>query len=130
MKEIAGIIAIITIVCISSFMIQSYLENTSNELISKLYDLKDAIKQEQAGEKNNNASKIAEEVLNKWDEIGKMWSMIVIHQELDNIKLSMLEVKAALDIEYLEDALEEIDKTIFLVGHIKEKELFGLKNIF
>ena len=130
MKEIIGIVIIISIIIISSFILQSYLERTSEEILSKLYNLKEEIKQAQVSKNNKNIIKVSSEIIEKWGEVSDIWATVVAHQELDNIKLSILEVNAALETNSLEDSLEEIDKTIFLVGHIQEKEKLKLKNIF
>ena len=130
MKEIIGIIIIITIVTIASIVLQRYLESTSNDILSKLDNLKNEIKKAKITMDNKKAIQLSNVVLEKWEEVNKIWSTIVVHAELDNIKLSTLEVNSAVETNSLDDALEEIDKTIFLVGHIKEKESFVLKNIF
>ncbi len=130
MREIIGIIIIITIVSGASFALQSYLDKTSDEILSKLNNLKDEIRQAIDTNSNSETAKISNEIVAKWEEISEIWSTIVVHQELDSIKLSILEVNGAVEAGSFDDALEEIDKTIFLAGHIKEKESFRLKNIF
>lgn len=130
MKEIIGIVVILIIVTVSSVLLQSYLEKTTEEILLKLETLKKNIEQAKLSEDNTKAKETSNEIIEKWDEISEIWSMIVVHQELDNIKLSILEVNGAIEAESFDDAIEEIDKTIFLAGHIKEKESFRLKNIF
>lgn len=130
MKETSIIIAVIIIVCIASFFMQKYLVETSDEILGKLENLKEQIREAQKSGNNENAKTISEEVMNKWEEINKHWSMVVLHEELDMIELSLIEVNACVEIGSFEDGLQEIDRSIFLVGHIKEKEAFKLKNIF
>ena len=130
MKEIIGIIVIVISICVTSFVLQTYLEKSSDELLTGLNNLKQIIKQEETSSANIKIKETSNYILNKWEETYKIWSMFVMHQELDNIKLSILEVTGAIEVNKKEDALEEIDKTIYLVGHIKEKEEFKLKNLF
>lgn len=130
MKEITIIITIIAIVCVSSFFMQNYLTKTSDELVNKLEILKEEIKYAQESGNNERAKSISKEAMNKWEDIHKQWSTVVLHEELDMIQLSLIEVNAGVEIGSYEDSLQEIDKSIFLVGHIKEKEVFQLKNIF
>ena len=130
MKELIGIAIIIIIVTYSSFVLQKYLEKTSDEILAKLDNLKTEIKLAQVLNDSTKVKEISNSILEKWEEISEIWSTIVIHQELDNIKLSILEVNGAIESGSFDDAIEEIDKTIFLAGHIKEKESFRLKNIF
>ena len=130
MKEIFGIIVIIIIVSVASFVMQQYLEKTSKDVLSKLEDLKEKIKISLETGNIDNVKNISKEVVKKWEEIDEVWSTVVMHQELDNIMLSILEVNGAIEAGTLDEALKEINKTIFLTNHIKEKEAFRLKNIF
>lgn len=79
---------------------------------------------------DERAKQLSEEIMNKWEEINKNWSMVVLHEELDMIESSLLQVKASVEVGSFEDGLQEIDKSMFFVGHIKEKEAFKIKNIF
>ena len=130
MKEITITVIIIIIVCTASFIMQRYLIQTSDEMVGKLENLKQEIKEAQKNGNNENAKEISEEVKEKWEEIHRQWSMVVLHEELDMIELSLIEVNAGVEIGAYEDSLQEIDRSIFLVGHIQEKEAFKLKNIF
>ena len=130
MKELIGIAIIVAIVSIANFSIQEYLEKTSEDILSKLDNLKNEIKAGQITGNNDKIIQISNEMINKWEEVSEIWASIVAHQELDNIKLSILEVNGAVQAGSLDDALEEIDKTVFLAGHIKEKESLKWKNIF
>lgn len=130
MKEIVIILVVIALVCTANFMVQQYLTQTSDEMLGQLAILKEELKQAQNSGDNEKAKSISEEVLANWEIIDKNWSMIIIHEELDMIELSLLQVNAAVEVGSFEDGLQEIDKSIFLVGHIKEKESFKIKNIF
>ena len=130
MKEIIIIVLVIIIVVTVGNITQNYLEKTSNEILEKLETLKLEIKNTS---KNNNIDIIndyVEQIISNWKEINNNWSMLVIHDELDNIEISLLELKASIENQNIEDSLKEIEKSMFLIGHIKEKENFQIKNIF
>lgn len=130
MKEAIIIIVVITLVTISSFITQNYLETTSDEILGKLTELKTKIAMLEENDNTNDINQMATQIIEKWEEVNKNWSMIVIHEELDNIELSLIELKTCIETSELEDGLKELDKSIFLVGHIKDKESFRMKNIF
>ena len=130
LKELIGIVTIIVVVSIASLILQTYLEKTSDEMVGKLEELKKEIREAVKNQNNEKAVSISNDILQKWEEVNEIWSMVIIHEELDTIKLSMLEVNAAVEAGSFDDGLEEIDKTIFLVEHVKEKEALMLKNIF
>lgn len=127
MKELAIIIFIIAIVVIGSIWSQKYLETTSSSILEKLEELKDELR---ISENDTKAKEIAKSVLEEWEQISEDWSMLVVHEELDKIQLSILKVNSSIEANSIDDSLEEIDNSIFLVGHIKEKESFKIKNIF
>ena len=130
MKEVIIIIFVIIIVVVMGNITQNYLKETSNEILTKLTNLKTEIKE--IKENNNNIDSInkeIEKIIARW-EINKNWSKVIVHEELDNIKLSLLELKACIETTELQDSLKEIDKLMFLIGHIEEKESFRIKNIF
>lgn len=124
MKDSVIILIIIAMVIIGNVISQNILKQDSENLISKLEDLKD----------NINQTDIAKEKVNQiyelWEDIDSRWSIIITHQELDLIKTAILTIKAGIEIEDKRIAYEQIENSIFLVGHIKEKEALSLKNIF
>lgn len=129
-KESIIIIAVIILVIAASIISQNYLNQSSDMLLGKLETLKTEIQNAKQTGALENAIGLSENVLNNWEEINKNWSMLVVHEELDLIELSLIGVKASVESGSAEDALQEIDKSLFLVGHIKEKESFKIKNIF
>lgn len=131
MKEIISMVMILIIIIASGIGIQNYLIYSSNMLCGKLENLKTDIwitKQEQKSMETIN--QLANEIEEEWKEINKIWSTVILHEELDMIEMSILEVKSCIQTQNLDGGLEEIDKTIFLVGHIKEKEALKWRNIF
>lgn len=130
MKEVTISIIAIVIVVIASVITQKYLEKTSTEILDKLSELKTEVKNAQENDNTNNATKISTEILEKWEETNTIWSTLIIHEELDNIELSLIELKSHIENSEFEEGLAEIEKSMFLVGHIQEKEKFKIKNIF
>jgi len=131
MKEIIVITIIVIIIVGSGIGIQNYLSKTSQDLNIKLEEFKSELETAKKQEKNTEKlNQLIEEIEKEWEQMNKTWSSIILHEELDNIEMSILELKACINSENLKDALTEIDKTIFLVGHIKEREALKWKNIF
>lgn len=130
MREIIISIVIIGLVTTASILTQNYLEKTSDDILVKLTDLRSQLKESPDKHDTEIAKSTAEQIVEKWEETNKNWSMIVVHEELDMIELSLLSVKSCLETSEIQDCLQELEKSIFLVGHIKEKESFRIKNIF
>lgn len=128
MKEIVIIVIILIIIFGGAWYIQNFLNSTSDLLVSKLEDLKNGI------EKNNIAEsemqKKTDEIYEEWKKINERWSIIVLHDEIDLIETSLIRMKSKIKVGDLEESIEDVDTSIFLLKHIKEKEKTSLKNIF
>lgn len=122
------IIIVLFIIIGSGTYLQGYIRFTSNEMVEDLKHLKGEIKD--SGEINSSIKKQSEDVYNKWEDLEKKWSMIVLHDELDLIETSLVSMKANVKSKVIDMSVEEIDKSIFLLEHIYERERFCLKNIF
>ena len=85
-------------------------------------------------EKNNldseKLAKKSEDMYKKWEEINAKWSIIILHDEIDLIETSLTKMKAEIKSGEIKDVMAELDTSIFLINHIKEKEKTSLKNIF
>ena len=128
MREGAIIFIIIVIIILGSIYIDKYLDKTIDCIKSNLEELKESIKYTNTSQEE--LSKKAEETYKIWSKINGNWSNIILHEEIDAFEISLIRAKAKIDTGKLEESLEDIDTSIFLVNHIKEKERISLKNIF
>ena len=128
MKEIIIIISILIIIFAGSIITQMYLNKTSTLLIDKLENIKSDIENEKFD--REKVSKNAEEMYSEWEKINEKWSVIILHDEIDLIETALIKMKAEIKSGEIEDSMAEIDTSIFLLNHIKEKEKTSLKNIF
>ena len=128
MKEIIIIISILIIIFAGSIITQMYLNKTSALLIDKLENIKNDIENEKID--REKVSKKAEEMYSEWEKINEKWSVIILHDEIDLIETALIKMKAEIKSGEIEDSMAEIDTSIFLLNHIKEKEKTSLKNIF
>lgn len=129
MKELTIIFIILIIIIGGALYIDKYLQNSSEELVGMLEDLKENVNS--INDSNiEEIKKEAERTYNRWEEIEEKWAFIVLHSELDLIETSFVRMKAQIEEGEFSRSIEEIDASIFLVHHISEKEKFCLKNIF
>lgn len=128
MREMLIISSILIIIICGAIFTKKYLNNTSNMIVNGLENLKYSIEQENISDQE--LIKKSEEIYRNWDNINKQWSNIVLHEEIDLIETALIRMKSKIKIGELEESLEDIDTSIFLVNHINEKEKTSLKNIF
>ena len=128
MKEVLIIFLIILIIVLGSIFICKYLNKTSRNIIGDLERLKDDINRKESSK--TELIKNAENIKQKWNDMKEKWSNIVLHQEIDSIEASIVRLKSRIEIGKQNEAIEDIETTIFLIKHIKEKEEMSWKNIF
>ena len=128
MKEVVIIISILLIVFGSTMLIQDYLNKGTDKLVGKLVEIKKEVEGKNIGEEE--LKKKSEIIYKEWKDINESWSTIVLHEEIDLIETALIRMKSKIQIGNIEDSMEDIDTSIFLLKHIKEKEKTSLKNIF
>ena len=128
MKELAIILIILISIICGAFYTQKYLNNTSTIIVNDLEDLKYNIEQENIT--NQELLNKSDTIYKNWEKINKQWSNIVLHEEIDSIETALIRMKIKIKTEQFKELLEEIETSIFLLDHIKEKEKVSLKNIF
>ena len=130
MRDAIIIISIIAIIVIGDICMQAYLNKTTIEIAQDLQNLKQNTILAKKDNERSNIKKEVNEIEKKWTEINKIWSTIVVHQELDNIEQAIIKAKSSIEEGELPDALQKIETTIFFVEHVKQREKLSLKNIF
>ena len=128
MREITIIIIILIIIFGGALYTQKYLNDTVNVLVGKLEDLKTAIEENKTGEEELEQK--SDDIYGEWEKINEKWSVIVLHDEIDLIETSLIRMKSKIKTGSLDESMEDLDTSIFLLKHIKEKEKTSLKNIF
>lgn len=129
MKEITIIIISFLLVFIGSNVSQAFLNKTGNELIENLENLKTEIEKAQESQENDSEN-LSNNIYEKWKELEEKWSIIIVHDELDLIQLSLIDMKTSIEEKDYEHSMEELEKASFLLEHIQQKEKLDLKNIF
>jgi len=128
MKEILIIISILILVIGSAFAIQNFLNKGTDELVAKLEEMKKDIKEDNF--KREDLIKKTDKIYKEWKDVNDEWSTIVLHEEIDLIEMALIRMKSKIKIGKIDESMEDIDTSIFLLNHIKEKEKTSLKNIF
>lgn len=130
MRDIIIIITLIAIIFGGGIFAKKYLDKIANKISKELIELKEnIIIARETGNTNQIIQQISE-VEKDWEEASNIWSIIVIHQEIDNVESAIIKAKACIENGELEDALQEIELANFFVNHVKEREEVSLKNIF
>ena len=127
-KEIFICSIIIVAIVMLNGITQSYTKECVDTVNDKLSKIRDSLIQEKAEEGS---------VKNKTDEIMKDWqhryqklAYFIEHDELEKVETELTSLKANIEIGEYEQSVSDLDKTVFILNHIKNKFTLEIRNIF
>ena len=126
-KEIIVCIIILILIIGGDIITQSYSENSTARMTKELQELQNLI------ENNTEVEEITErinDIENNFNEDYNKLAYFIEHEELEKVKTGIVSIKAYTKSEELGEAMNEVDKTIYILEHIVEKYKVNLKNIF
>ena len=124
-KETIIIIIIIILIILGDIITQKYTEKTVSEISIGLYELKDYISQ------NKEAKyKKIENIEEKWDKKSETLAYYIEHDELEKVNTEIAKIKADIETNNEKIAIENLERCIFVLEHIKDKNLIKIVNIF
>lgn len=127
-KELVISIIIIILIFSLDYITQKYTDFAINEAISNLHEIKESLKEENVD--NKKAIEDAEKKYNRWLEHHKRLAFYIEHNELEKVETNFVSGKSFIESAKYEDAISELEKTIFILQHINDKYSVNLENIF
>lgn len=124
-EAVISIIVIVAVVSLDYFL-QDYTQNSIDVMTNSLSELKEKLLIEDEESIN---SKITE-IENKWEEINNKMSFFIEHDELEKVKTDLVALKGFIEVKDYNTAVNELNKSIFVLEHIADKYDFTLVNIF
>lgn len=127
-KEWIICIIVIFIVTVTNIITQNYTNKSVEHINDRLGVLKEELMKETV-----EKEKIEEQV----EDITKIWknkyeklAYFIEHDELEKVETELTALSAHIDIEEYQEGIPEVEKSIFILNHIKEKFKLNIKNIF
>ncbi len=126
-KEMA--ICFITIILIFSldFITSNYTKESINEVSEKLIELKNDVKQEEITNEKNKEK--VNEIFQIWKRRYDILALYLEHDELEKIETNINCISGEVETEEYNNVVSEIDKTVFILHHIEEKNKIDLRNV-
>jgi len=122
--SIAAIVLIILIITFGLF--------TNYSLSASSKDIENYVVNIEGNIKNDNWVMADRELTNmekEWSKIGKVWSLLIDHVEIDNIDNAVSRLSTFIESKDTSQTLAEAATLKQYVTHIPEKESFKIKNI-
>ena len=126
-RDIVFCIIIIVVIITVDFFIQDYIKNSAEELTIKLDNLKQEISNKEEDKINEVDTK---EVRETWKEKYKILASVIEHDELEKVEKNLTGIYSALENNELSEAISELDESMFILRHIKDKYSFKIENVF
>lgn len=127
-KEIIISIIVIILIITLDVITNNYTVNTTAVLSDKIEKMKENILN---SEKDDEKIKVQMEDLQKeWKKYHQKLSYYLEHDELEKVETKLARVNGEIEIGKYEDTIAELDETIFILNHIKDKEKFSFQSIF
>lgn len=127
-KELIICIVIVISIFALNYITQTYTDKTINEVKEHLESIKEElIREEPDFEK---AILKADEAFNKWEELDDKMVLYIEHEEIEKVTTAITSTKSFTEMEDEGQAVDSIDRCIYLLDYIDEREKFTLDNIF
>lgn len=126
MRGIAVAVLVLFLIFFVSFVSSNFLLSSAKDVNSSLDSLERIVR----GNNWKDTSNSLTSVDNKWKQIKNKWAVLLDHQEIDNIEISLSRMNEFVRAKNLSQSLAEISALKLLIEHIPDKEALSLKNIF
>jgi Tfp pilus assembly protein PilO len=126
-RDIVFCVIIIIVIVVLDFFIQDYIKNSVEEMTVKLDDLKQEVSNKEEDKINEVDTK---EITEAWEERYKILASVIEHDELEKVEKNITGIYSALESKELSEVISELDESMFILRHIKDKYSFKIENVF
>ena len=126
-KEIFICVLILSMIFVGNYITQSYTLKSVDEISNRLIEIKDEIEKETSEDKkiNDKIRDMSSNLEKKHDKL----SYYIEHNEIEKLETELTSLKSYVEVKEYDEAINEIDRALFLLNHIKDKHEFNLKTI-
>ncbi len=128
LKETIICIVIILAIIFGDKTTQNYTTESVSTLSSGLMALREGIVQN-----NKEKEKIQndmEGIYQQWEQRHDKLAYFIEHDELEKVETEFVAIKSYIETDEYEEAISELDKSVFILKHIEDKYAFNLENVF
>lgn len=117
-------------ICIGNVITQNYTKITVEQLSNDLSEVKGELLKIKNEGNNNELEKKVEKIRNDWDKSHNKLAYYIEHNELEKVEDNFTGMQSYIETFQYEDAINQLDKSVFILNHIQEKYAFSLENVF
>ena len=127
-KESVICIIIVISIFVGNNITQGYTKECVEEMDNNLNELRNEILNEDKNQ--NEISEKIDKVIEDWRDCFEKLAYFIEHNELEKVETSLVSLKSFIETKEYNEGISELDKSIFLLNHIEDKNSFNLMNIF
>ena len=129
-KELIISIIIVVLIFVGNAVTENYTRESIDETKQSLSTLREEIiKNEDEVDINITKEKI-DNIHEQWDLRYEKLAYYIEHDELEKVKTELTGLRGYIEKEEYSEAVPELDKSVYILEHIKDKTALNLKNIF
>lgn len=128
LKELSICIIIVILILVGNFITQNYTNSSVDITSEELNKLREEVIKEEVDLEWSNQK--INEIYSDWNNRHKKLAYYIEHDELEKVETNLSALRGYIEIEEHQEAVAELDRTIYVLQHIKNKNIFTLDNIF
>ena len=130
-KEITICIIIIIAVLVGNIITQKYTKQSVQTLTEDLSNLKTYIQDIEDGNNvNENVQEKADKIKEDWKNVHDNLAYYMEHNELEKVENDITSMQSYIKSKEYKQAINDLDKCVFILRHMEEKYAFSLENVF
>lgn len=130
-KELVISAIIVVIIIVGDIFTTKYTNKSIETTTQSLYEIRSEMEKE--NEEEIDADKLKELIKNirdDWNKRHKKLAIYIEHDELEKIETNLAGLNGYLDKEEYGDSMAQLDISVYVLEHIKNKTTLSLINIF
>ena len=130
-KELIISVIIVVVIIAGDIFTTKYTNKSIKTTTQSLSEIRKEIEKEK--EEDIDADKLKEQIRdirNEWNKKHKKLAIYIEHDELEKIETDLAGLNGYLDKEEYGDSMAQLDISVYVLEHIKNKTTLSLINIF
>lgn len=129
-KELVISVIIVILIFVGNTVTQNFTDESVKEATGLLNGLREEIIKDEEEVDLEKAKQKVDEIHEKWDVRYEKLAYYIEHNELEKVETELTGLRGYIEKKEYIEGLAELDKSVYILEHIKQKSNFNLKNIF
>ena len=127
-KELIICVVIIILIIVGNAITQNYTRQNIQDISTALEKLEEELIVQEINW--NNAKSHYYDIKKKWKDVKNIMSYFIEHDELEKVETNLVGLNSFIDMRDEKEAVAELNRAIFVLKHIEDKNNLNLRNIF